>query len=280
MAESRGCFGSRAEGRLWILLAGAKPFSFRCSRTMFALARCTETICHYMSKCKTRAPCIVMCHLFKLLGPLDSVLPVMWHRQGSQDARTHRSVSKLSKRSGLLKLANLFAITCKLTLMSDKTLGEEEIPNDRKSKMAFSYSLRWDGDEWSFSVSPGGWKRTRWGKIASKHGIFSRQFLKLCSPGGNIYCLGFFCFFLHVSLIIFVFIQCIAHFNGGRFSCLESLLKINQGCIRSILNQSWESLKNKPSWFNLWRIFIYLHTWLWATDYVHTGPILQISSSS
>ncbi len=59
-----------------------------CAKTMFALARCAETICHYMSKCKTRAPCIVMCHLFKLLGPLDGVLPVMWHRPGPQDAHT------------------------------------------------------------------------------------------------------------------------------------------------------------------------------------------------
>lgn len=50
---------------------------------------------------------------------------------------THTPVSKLSKRPGVLKLANLLAITCKLTLMCDKTLGEEEIPNDRKSKMAF-----------------------------------------------------------------------------------------------------------------------------------------------
>lgn len=50
---------------------------------------------------------------------------------------THASVSRLSKRAGLLKLADLFAITCKLALMSDKTLGEEEIPNDGKSKMTF-----------------------------------------------------------------------------------------------------------------------------------------------
>lgn len=59
-----------------------RNLSALCVRTMFALAQHTETICHYMSKCKIHAPCIVMCHLFKLLGPLDSVLPVTWHRQG------------------------------------------------------------------------------------------------------------------------------------------------------------------------------------------------------
>lgn len=29
-------------------------------RILFVLARCTETICHYVSKCKTRASCIVI----------------------------------------------------------------------------------------------------------------------------------------------------------------------------------------------------------------------------
>lgn len=78
-------------------------------------------------------------HLFKLLVPFDSVLPVTWHRKRPAGcARAHTSVSRLSKRAALLKLADLFAITCKLTLMSDKTPGEEEIPNDGKSKMTFS----------------------------------------------------------------------------------------------------------------------------------------------
>lgn len=39
-------------------------------RTLFVLARCTEAICRCVSECKTRAPCIVMCHLSKPPGPL------------------------------------------------------------------------------------------------------------------------------------------------------------------------------------------------------------------
>lgn len=57
---------------------------------------------------------------------------------------THRSVSELSKRSGLLKLANLFAITCKLTLMSDKTLGERKPQMTGNQKCFFSPTV-WDG---------------------------------------------------------------------------------------------------------------------------------------
>ena len=43
---------------------------------------CIETICHYVSKSRTRAPLIArwaftrLCHLFKLLGAPDNVLPV------------------------------------------------------------------------------------------------------------------------------------------------------------------------------------------------------------
>lgn len=93
--------------------------------------------------------------------------------------RAHTSVSGLSKWPGLLKLADLFAISCKLTLMSDKTLGEEEIPNDGKSKMTFSLQfLMGRGMNGAFLL-PGGSKRARWGKIAAKRRIFSHQFLEI-----------------------------------------------------------------------------------------------------
>lgn len=115
--------------------AGPRPLVFFLRvRTLFVLARCTETICHYVSKCKTRTPCIVMCHLSKLPGPLPQCSSCNATRPGP--LRHARAPAwKLSTCPGLLKWANLFAITCKLFLMSDKTLsGSEEIPNENKKR--------------------------------------------------------------------------------------------------------------------------------------------------
>lgn len=77
--EVDGGWGYMVEGIRSVVdhLGGGGIFQLLTARTMFVLARYSETICHYMSKCKTGAPCIVMCHLFKLLGPFDSALPVI-----------------------------------------------------------------------------------------------------------------------------------------------------------------------------------------------------------
>lgn len=119
-------------------------------------------------------------HSFKLLAPFDSVLPVMWHRKGTEDAHAHtHQCQDYQKQPGWLKLADLCTITCKLTLMSDKTLGEEEIPNSGKSEMTF-FPTVFDGTWMNGAfLLPGGWKRTRWGKIAAKRRIFSHQFLEI-----------------------------------------------------------------------------------------------------
>lgn len=119
-------------------------------------------------------------HLFKLLVPFDSVLPVTWHRKGSEDAHAHtHQCQDDQKQPGWLKLADLCTITCKLTLMSDKTLGEEEIPNSGKSEMTF-FPTVFDGTWMNGAfLLPGGWKRTRWGKIAANQRIFSHQFLEI-----------------------------------------------------------------------------------------------------
>lgn len=119
-------------------------------------------------------------HLFKLLVPFDSVLPVMWHKKGTEDAHAHTNQCQdYQKQPGWLKLADLCTITCKLTLMSDKTLGVEEIPNSGKSEMTF-FPTVFDGTWMNGAfLLPGGWKRTRWGKIAAKRRIFSHQFLEI-----------------------------------------------------------------------------------------------------
>lgn len=240
MVESEG-----KEVRAWIVWVGQNlP-----ARMVFVLAQCTETICHYTSESKkkkkkskkvlnlkTGTPCIVMCTCLNYWCPLTAPFPL-----GCTCA--HTSVSRLSKRAGLLKLADLFAITCKLTLMSDKTLGEEEIPNDEKSKMTFSLQiLRGCGWIERFCCPEAENVRDE-GKLLQSERYFHINFWNSCRPGGNVY--SFCCCCRAVTLFAFL-IQCIMHLMGQFKLCPEAL-ENKRRCVRTMLNHIIETLENKPN---------------------------------
>lgn len=92
-------------------------------------------------QCPTGAPCLVTRHLFKLPRPLDSIFPNVTQHD-PQNEHTQISV-KTIKVLSLLKLPNWFEITCKLTLMSDKTLRK-----DRKRQMTGNQKWLFSSTVW------------------------------------------------------------------------------------------------------------------------------------
>lgn len=157
--------------------------------------------------------------------------------------RTHTSVKSIK----VMKLANLFRITCKLCLCSDKTFsGRKKILNANKKKKVIE-------ETWVNSAAVAVAQKIQEEICCIATVVvfflffFARQFFfKSSSAGGNIYCVwahtcccksvSLFCFSSGALSIILV-----------RFSRLHSPEKINRVQIFSIFNQSLGRFKNKPS---------------------------------
>lgn len=171
-------------------LSGAKTSVFLLRvRTLFALARCTETICHYVSKCKTCAPCIVMCHLSKLPGPLPLCSSCNVTRPFTY-AHAHRCQNYQSIQGCSTELiSSLLPANC--------VFGRKGIPSENKKDLLFfQYVLK-------------GMTQRRERFFFWEIQQLWRKYLVFFLVCLNAYLL------LQVSLIIFLLLRCFACSNGS-----------------------------------------------------------------